>query len=112
MLKNNINNDESGSKLPSASSSKKKITFKLVKDLEITDDDDQLSEISLKINPVNNLDESIKKFKQKENQLNEKYSPLVEFNSTIYLEYYTCKEFNKKVILSRLKLISLFDNYH
>lgn len=76
------------------SSIKKRISFNLVNenDYEITKSDQR------------RLNEKIA-------EMDERYAPMVEFNSGIYMEYVTCKEFNKKVSSTNHILTSLFTIY-
>jgi hypothetical protein len=90
-------------KKPSAtgtSSVKKKLTFNLVEQLS-EDEENEYKKPTIVHNfrPKSAM-KSSNTFDQQVNNIKEKYSPMVEFNSGIYLDYYTCKEYNKKVYKS------------
>jgi hypothetical protein len=91
------------------SSVKKKLTFNLVEQLS-EDEENKFKQqkVASAATSTRNFKQPVKSvlknsnsgtFDQKVNSMNERYSPMVEFNSGIYLDYYTCKEFNKKVFL-------------
>jgi hypothetical protein len=94
MLKSNRELSSSLKKPSSANSNiKKKLTFNLVDQLSENEENDSGHE-SVRLYRHEYEKGS---FEQKVADIKEKYSPMVEFNSGIYLDYYTCKEFNKKV---------------
>ena len=109
-------------KKPSVSNSsiKKKLTFNLVQQLDYDNDDKakQRPRIIIKNSDKYNYPSGHSneegddgKFEKKLIQMQEKYSPMVEYNSGIYLDYYTCNEYNKKVkilflLYSRLKILN------
>ena len=77
-------------------SKKNRVTFNLIDQLKEeseNSDYNEYQEININIRTDKDIDDIYTSFKPK----SEQYAPIVEYKSGIFLDYYTCKEFNKKV---------------